>query len=56
MMKRISITIPEDVYEYVKDIACCSNRNISNQITSLLKESMEGDPAWHEEGDLITKQ
>lgn len=56
MMKRISITIPENIYDYVKDIAVCSNRSISNQISSLLKESMEGDPTWHEEGEAIVRQ
>lgn len=50
-MQRISITIPEEVYSYVKDIAACSNRSISNQITCLIKESMEGDEAWQREAE-----
>lgn len=50
-MQRISITIPEDVYSYVKDIAASSNRSISNQITCLIMESMEGDEAWQREAE-----
>lgn len=50
-MQRISITIPEEVYSYVKDIATSSNRSISNQITCLIKESMEGDEAWQREAE-----
>lgn len=48
-MLRISITIPEDTYNYVKDIAAGSNRSISNQITCLIREVMEGDEAWQRE-------
>lgn len=50
-MLRISITIPEDEYNYVKDIAAASNRSISNQITCLIREVMEGDEAWQREAE-----
>lgn len=50
-MKRISITIPEDVYQYVQDISSSSNRSISNQISCLIRESMEGDEAWQREAE-----
>ena len=48
-MRRISITIPEYTYKYVQDISAASNRSISNQITCLINESMEGDEAWQRE-------
>lgn len=54
-MKRISITIPESTYAYIQDIACCSNRSISNQITCLINEVMEGDEAWQREGEREVK-
>lgn len=50
-MKRISITIPEGTYNYVTDIARSSNRSISNQITCLINEVMEGDETWPREGE-----
>ena len=50
-MKRISITIPEDTYTYVRDIAVSSNRSISNQITCLINEIREGDEAWQREAE-----
>lgn len=57
-MKRISITVPEDALKYVQEIAAASNRSISNQITCLIKEVMEGDEAWQleKEGDLKRAQ
>lgn len=45
-MKRISITVPENTLKYVQDIALASNRSISNQITCLINQVMEGDEAW----------
>lgn len=50
-MLRISITIPENTYQYVRDIAAASNRSISNQITCLINEVMEGDEAWQREAE-----
>lgn len=50
-MKRISITIPEDTFRYVQDIATSSNRSISNQITCLINEIREGDEAWQREAE-----
>lgn len=57
-MKRISITVPEDALKYVQEIAAASNRSISNQITCLIKEVMEGDEAWQleKEGNLKRAQ
>lgn len=45
-MNRISITIPEETLRYVQEIAAASNRSVSNQITCLINEIMEGDEAW----------
>ena len=45
-MTRISITIPEETLRYVQDIAGASNRSVSNQITCIINQFMEGDEAW----------
>lgn len=52
-MTRISITIPEETLRYVQDIAGASNRSVSNQITCIINQFMEGDEAWQieKEGD-----
>lgn len=55
-MTRISITIPEDTLKYVQDIAAASNRSVSNQITCLIKEVMEGDEAWQLENEVEVKR
>ena len=57
-MKRISITVPETTLKYVQDIALASNRSISNQITCLINQVMEGDEAWQleKEGELKRAQ
>lgn len=48
-MHKLCITIPEDQYTYIKDIATASSRSVSNQISCLIKECMEGDEAWQVE-------
>lgn len=57
-MKRISITVPEATLKYVQDIALASNRSISNQITCLINQVMEGDEVWQleKEGELKRAQ
>ncbi|MBO4695616.1 MAG: hypothetical protein J5656_06875 [Clostridia bacterium] len=45
-MKRITITINEDLYDLVKDVANASDRSVSNQISCCIKESL--DPIIHE--------
>lgn len=48
-MHKLCITIPEDQYTYIKDIATASCRTVSNQISCIIKESMEGDEVWQVE-------
>ena len=48
-MHKLCITIPEEQYTYIKDIATASSRSVSNQISCLIKECMEGDEAWQVE-------
>lgn len=48
-MHKVCITITEDQYNYVKEIAIRNNRNFSNQISCLIKEQMEGDETWQVE-------
>ena len=48
-MHKVCITITEDQYNYVKDIAITNNRNFSNQISCLIKEHMEDNKSWQTE-------
>ncbi len=45
-MHKVCITITEDQYNYVKDLAISNSRNFSNQISCIIKELMEGDKVW----------
>lgn len=48
-MHKVCITITEDQYNYVKEMAIRNNRNFSNQISCLIKEHKEGEVEWQTE-------
>lgn len=41
-MKRITITIPEGDYTYIKDLAIKEGRSVSNQITVAIRSYLGG--------------
>lgn len=40
-MKRISITVPDEVYNFIKVYSETNNRTVSNQISAILRGTME---------------
>lgn len=47
-MKRITITIPEGDYTYIKDLAIKEGRSVSNQITVAIRGYLGGIKCQHE--------
>ena len=41
-MKRITITIPEGEYTYIKDLSIKEGRSVSNQITVAIRSYLQG--------------
>lgn len=53
-MKRITITVPEGDYTYIKDLAIKEGRSVSNQITIAIRNYLGGKKCQHEkEGNPI---
>lgn len=49
-MKRITITLPEECYDYVRGVSLKEGRSISNQITQFIKNNQEARSCQKETG------
>lgn len=49
-MKRITITLPEECYDYVRGVSLKEGRSISNQITQFIKNNQEAGSCRKETG------
>ena len=54
-MKRITITLPEECYDYVRGVSLREGRSVSNQITQFIKNSQEARSCQNVTGELNQK-
>lgn len=47
-MKRISITVPDEVYNFIKVYSNTNNRTVSNQISEIIRKTMEDNETWQQ--------
>ena len=55
-MKRITITIPEECYDYVRGVSLREGRSISNQITQFIKNNQEARSCQKEIGGVTDQK